>query len=134
MMGLVAAADEPTPAPPIDTGVAHEAVKDIKYAPIPGFTDSTPVNVSATPIIEPPPPPPPPVELSPYIVRELPHRTYRDLNEAIAQRRRLGDRAFYKRGNFEMLLPPAFEVYNPPGNAHPGPIPRLKLVLLKYTW
>jgi hypothetical protein len=33
-----------------------------------------------------------------------------------------------------VLLPPTYEIYTPPGNAHLGPIPRLKLVLLKYSW
>ncbi len=111
----------------------RQAVKDIKYAPIPGFTDSAPVIVSATPIVE-PTPAAQPVELSPSIVRELPHRTYRDLNEALAQQHRLDDHAFYKKGRLELALPPSYEIYTPPGNAHLGPIPRLKLVLLKYSW
>jgi hypothetical protein len=136
LVWLTAAAEEPaaTSVPPLDDDdVAHEAGKDIQYAPIPGFTDSAPLSVQATPIVE-PTPAAQPVVLSPYIVRELPHRTYRDLNEAIAQHRRLEDHALYTKGNFEMLLPPSYEIYDPPGDVNMGPIPRLKLVLLKYSW
>jgi hypothetical protein len=133
LTALAAVAEEPVSTDPAETDMSREAVKDIKYAPIPGFTDSAPVTVSASPIVE-TTPAPQPVVLSPYIVRDLPPRSYRDLNEALAQRRRLDDHAAYTNGNFEMLLPPSYEIYNPPGNINMGPIPRLKLVLLKYSW
>ena len=50
LVALTAAADEPAPVnaalPETDTGdVAHQAGKEIQYAPIPGFTDSAPVIV-----------------------------------------------------------------------------------------
>ena len=72
--------------------VADAAIKDIKYDA--AAKSPTPVPRAATGS--------PPAEsealgLSPYIVRELPDRTYNKLNEAIHQQQRLATKAFYKK-------------------------------------
>jgi hypothetical protein len=126
LSALAVAAEETPAAAPSSTDLAHEAVKDIKYQPAPKIIDP-PLLLEEKSAEA-------PVMLSPYLVRELPHRTFNELNAALRQKQKLESHALYKRDGFEMILPPALNMYTPPGHAHPDPIPRLEMIFLRLRW
>src|SRR2546430_483742 len=104
LVGLIEAKAAPSPKADVNPTVAAEAIKDVKYDPAapvgtkPETTIPVPsVNLEPVENAEPKPSEPEALALSPYIVRDLPDRTYEKVNEAISQQRRLERYAFYKK-------------------------------------
>jgi hypothetical protein len=68
------------------------------------------------------------VGLSPYIVRELPHREMTEVTDAIDQQNRLRSRALYKK---DLTQKVRMEVLAPPTEGFNG---TANLPLLRFTW